>query len=150
MYYHGTPLQTFHFCSTRGASGDYVCLLYKHHELVREYVVSTTHLKKKWATSTGCPSFHTKIYLPWTDCCSSPLVNDRHKGCQNSPCFFYRYMGVSWNRGTPKSSILVGFSLINQPFWIPPWRAGNLHMMANWTPPPWIDLLWDVGGTPWS
>ena len=26
-------------------------------------------------------------------------------------------MGVSQNMGTPKSSILVGFSLINQPFW---------------------------------
>ena len=26
-------------------------------------------------------------------------------------------MEVSWNRGTPKSSILVGFSLISQPFW---------------------------------
>ncbi len=27
------------------------------------------------------------------------------------------YMGVSKNRGTPKSSILIGFSLINHPFW---------------------------------
>ena len=27
-----------------------------------------------------------------------------------------QYMGVSCNRGTPKSSILVGFSLINHPF----------------------------------
>ena len=26
-------------------------------------------------------------------------------------------MGVSKNRGTPKSSILIGFSLINHPFW---------------------------------
>ena len=26
---------------------------------------------------------------------------------------------VSWDRGTPKSSILVGFSLTNQPFWDP-------------------------------
>ena len=29
-------------------------------------------------------------------------------------------MGVSINGGTPKSSILVGFSLINHPFWVPP------------------------------
>ena len=26
-------------------------------------------------------------------------------------------MGVSKNRGTPKSSILIGFSIINYPFW---------------------------------
>ena len=28
-----------------------------------------------------------------------------------------KYMGVSINGGTPKSSILIGFSLINHPFW---------------------------------
>ena len=27
------------------------------------------------------------------------------------------YMGVSKNRGTPKSSILIGFPIINRPFW---------------------------------
>ena len=29
----------------------------------------------------------------------------------------YLYMVVSWNGCTPKSSILVGFSLMNHPFW---------------------------------
>ena len=28
-------------------------------------------------------------------------------------------MGVSKNRGTPKSSILIGISIINHPFWVP-------------------------------
>ncbi len=28
------------------------------------------------------------------------------------------YMGVSKNRGTPKSSILIGFSIIIHPFWV--------------------------------
>ncbi len=28
-------------------------------------------------------------------------------------------MGVSKNNGTPKSSILIGFSIINHPFWVP-------------------------------
>jgi len=28
-----------------------------------------------------------------------------------------RYMGVSFNGGTLKSSILIGFSIINHPFW---------------------------------
>ena len=27
------------------------------------------------------------------------------------------HMGVSKNSGTPKSAILIGFSLINHPFW---------------------------------
>ena len=31
------------------------------------------------------------------------------------------YMGVSENRGTPESSILIGFSIINHPFWGTPW-----------------------------
>ena len=29
-------------------------------------------------------------------------------------------MGVSENSGTPKSSILIGFSIINHPFWSTP------------------------------
>ena len=37
-------------------------------------------------------------------------------------CFFFTPlqvdMGVSKNRGTPKSSILIGFSIINHPFWV--------------------------------
>ena len=27
-------------------------------------------------------------------------------------------LGVSKNKGTPKSSILIGFSIINHPFWV--------------------------------
>ena len=37
------------------------------------------------------------------------------------------YMGVSKNRGTPKSSILIGFSIINHPFWGTP-IFGNTHI----------------------
>ncbi len=36
-------------------------------------------------------------------------------------------MGVSKNRGTPKSSILIGFSIINHPFWGAP-IFGNTHI----------------------
>ena len=36
-------------------------------------------------------------------------------------------MGVSKNRGTPKSSILIGFSIINHPFWGTT-IFGNTHM----------------------
>ena len=37
------------------------------------------------------------------------------------------HMGVSKNRGTPKSSILIGFSIINHPFWGTP-IFGNIHI----------------------
>ena len=41
------------------------------------------------------------------------------------------YMGVSKNRGgPPKSSILVGFSIINHPFWGNP-IFGNIHIYNN-------------------
>ena len=36
-------------------------------------------------------------------------------------------MDVSKNSGTPKSSILIGFSIINHPFWVTP-IFGNTHM----------------------
>ena len=37
------------------------------------------------------------------------------------------YMGVSKNNGTPKSSILIGFSIRNHPFWGTP-ILGNAHI----------------------
>ena len=36
-------------------------------------------------------------------------------------------MGVSKNDGIPKSSILIGFSIINHPFWGTP-IFGSTHM----------------------
>ena len=35
----------------------------------------------------------------------------------NKPIVTNLDMGVSKDRGTPKSSILIGFSIINHPFW---------------------------------
>ena len=40
------------------------------------------------------------------------------------------YMDVSKNNGTPKSSILIGFSIINHPFWGTP-IFGNTHMASS-------------------
>ena len=37
------------------------------------------------------------------------------------------HLGVSENNGTPKSSILIGFSIINHPFWGTP-IFGNAHL----------------------
>ena len=39
-------------------------------------------------------------------------------------------MGVSLNGGTPKSSILIGFSIINHPFWGTP-IFGNTHVLLK-------------------
>ena len=41
----------------------------------------------------------------------------------------FRYMDVSENSGTPKSSILIGFSIINHPFWGTP-IFGNTHIVT--------------------
>ena len=38
-------------------------------------------------------------------------------------------MGVSLNSGTPKSSILIGLSIINHPFWGTP-IFGNTHIKS--------------------
>ena len=52
------------------------------------------------------------------------------------------YLDVSENRGTPKSSILIGFSIINHPFWGTP-IFGNTHLISNTS---WqfsvMDLAW--------
>ncbi len=37
------------------------------------------------------------------------------------------HLGVSKNNGTPKSFILIGFSIINHPFWGTP-IVGNIHL----------------------
>jgi len=49
------------------------------------------------------------------------------------------HMDVSENSGTPKSSVLIGFSIINHPFWGSP-IFGNTHMgylspVARFWPP---------------
>ena len=40
-------------------------------------------------------------------------------------------MGVSKNNGTPKSSILIGFSIINYPFWEPTPIFGNTQIFPS-------------------
>ena len=47
-------------------------------------------------------------------------------GCRCWGCI--PYMGVSKNRGTPKSSILIGISIINHPFWGTT-IFGNTHLL---------------------
>ncbi len=59
----------------------------------------------------------------------------QHLGCV---CFaeaikskiIYSYMKIKKNNGTPKSSILIGFSIINHPFWAIP-IFGNIHLYTR-------------------
>ena len=48
-------------------------------------------------------------------------------------------MGVSKNRGTPKSAILIGFSIINHPFW-GTIIFGNTHI-PKFDPPFWASFI---------
>ena len=49
------------------------------------------------------------------------------------------HMGVSKNNGTPKSSILIGFCIINHPFWGTP-IFGNTHITGSPISSPYLDL----------
>ena len=50
---------------------------------------------------------------------------------------FDEHMGVSKNRDTPKSSILIGFSIINHPFWGTP-IFGNTSILLQKSPFYWV------------
>ena len=76
------------------------------------------------------------IYLSGSLCvagCLRQTVQTRQPDHQPQPhtihVWYYYYMGVSKNRGTPKSSNLIRCSIINHPFWGTP-IFGNTHM--NW------------------
>ena len=56
------------------------------------------------------------------------------------------YMAVSENRGTPKSSILIGFSIINHPFWKHPYSFDSHPKFLGIN----LDLSWKSLGTFWG
>ena len=58
-------------------------------------------------------------WVPGSSCCVFFLPPEKKN--------IYIYMDVSENNGTPKSSILIGVSIINHPFWGTP-IFGNTHM----------------------
>ena len=57
-----------------------------------------------------------------------PITIQVCKCCICFPLFQMIDLGVSKNSGTPKSSILIGFSIINHPFWGTP-SFGNTHLL---------------------
>ena len=54
-------------------------------------------------------------------------------------------MGVSKNNGTPKSSILIGFSIITHPFWGTT-IFGNTHIGNAKCPPVPFFFNWESSG----
>ena len=77
----------------------------------------------------GTPKSHQLLGLKWSQhgclvidgTTHFSMVKIRFKSSSNW------YMGVSINGGTPKSSILIGFSIINHPFW-GTFIFGNTHI----------------------
>ena len=71
----------------------------------------------------------------WLSVCSNQKVQQKkneHGTVRYHHCIIFQhlsywYMGVSKNSGTPKSSILIGSSILNHPFWGTP-ILGNTHI----------------------
>ena len=65
-------------------------------------------------------SAHAELPYGWMD-------PDGGKGDKQNLKYVYVQKDVSENYGTPKSSILIGFSIINHPFWGTP-IFGHTHI----------------------
>ena len=58
--------------------------------------------------------------------------NNGYNISQHLNTFYLPYMEVSWKGGTPKSSILVPFSIVNHPFWgVPPFIEAPVYPYLN-------------------
>ena len=85
-----------------------------------------TWLAGKSPFSIGNTSSSQRVHFPASHV-SLPeisLAEGTKPKFQSAPA---RCLGVSKNRGTPKSSILIGFSIMNHPFWGTP-IFGNIHL----------------------
>ena len=85
------------------------------------------------------------------------LRSAKNGDCPSLSSFSKGYLKVSWNRGAPKSSILIGFSLVSHPFPI----YGNPHLFGTTPSVPCLHLsqpgafgrflAWREGSSPvWS
>ena len=91
----------------------------------------------------------TIIYRPCRQNYSGTMfVLTRFWPLQVESCLNRSHMGVSYNRGTPKSSMFMGFSFFNHPFWgttilgnphmtpviAMPWSCTNTLVLSCWSP----------------
>ena len=70
-------------------------------------------------------------------------------GPENFMKYTYVHMGVSKNNGTPKSSILIGFSIINHPFW-GTIIFGTPHIFRYWIDEGYYQLITSMKRTLFS
>ena len=102
----------------------------KHQKVARNQfrsLCSMTFLRSVWIWTfrkVACQYHHTLVKTTWS-CVSQPQTISSQM-CNNKTTSFY-HMGVSKNRGTPKSSILISVSIINHPFWATT-IFGNFHI----------------------
>ena len=93
--------------------------LFRSYDLEEGFLLKGNHgrkVKRFISKKSDCESCFGKI------CVSHPIISN-----QSSVLAIYN-MGVSKINGTPKSSILIGFSIINYPFWGTP-IFGNIHII---------------------
>ena len=76
------------------------------------YIFRVVDLARK--IQAAKPWFHQYLDPAEGTICGGERFRRCFLGTNLQPCIS---MGVSKNRGTPKSSILIGFSIINHPFW---------------------------------
>ena len=81
-----------------------------------------TFLFRHGAQVALAPMAHQQLKLSntWMECRGVALHQQMGKVIRSgfwTKCSRLEYLGVSINGGTPKSSILIGISLINHPFW---------------------------------
>ena len=117
------------------------------------------------SASDSSPIFRTETLSWWVGFGVNDLVLNRWSVRVWSGRLFLegglRWRGVGWlaihdvdvseNRGTPKSSILIRFSIINHPFWGTP-ILGNTHMfiIQGILPPPFSQLnIFKSTACPW-
>ena len=95
-------------------------------------------------TSQSLSQEHPKLFKPPTQTTNLPLLDTLNYimtfGSSSHHGFFCGvYMFVSKNNGIPKSSILIGFSIINHPFWwFSPYFCFNTHYVNQWGGPSWV------------
>ena len=107
------------------------CMLHIYYVYVYIYICITyRHLYQRPAPRDFAYFVGPSIELAWrvVQAAESRKANENRDRCGVFPNFPWLevHEGVSENRGTPKSSILIGFSIINHPFWGTP-IFGNTH-----------------------
>ena len=100
--------------------------IYIHCSRQHKNMPSDTHMYKRQRHVWESLLNHLHVPIRSSVC---GLFKQLHQGCRKGQKMKQRHnsMDVSENSGTPKSSILIGFSIINHPFWGTP-IFGNTHV----------------------